>query len=94
MCVVVDVDVGVGEGVWVWVCTCECVTPPHTYMLVLLSILQEKMLSNGPNDNQCCVPVGRESLKVNTYVVPTSKKRQDLRWEVRTSMAHKDDVLK
>ena len=51
------------------------------------------MFSNGPNDNQCHVSGGRESLKVNTYVVPTSKKRQGLRWEVRTSMAHKDDVL-
>ena len=32
-------------------------------------------------------PIKKSAAKVNSYVVPTSKKRQQLCWDIRTQMA-------
>ena len=56
-----------------------------------VALLQEKMLAVQKDD--LVVAGAREPVKVNNYVVPTSKKRQELRWEIRTSMAHKEELV-
>lgn len=53
--------------------------------------VREKMLAVQKDD--LVVAGAREPVKVNNYVVPTSKKRQELRWEIRTSMAHKEELV-
>ena len=50
--------------------------------------LQEKMLQAGQCENNLTFKREKDIIKTNDYVVPTSKKRQKLRWEIRTNMAH------